>query len=272
MGNAGMSGFPVDGHVHFHRLEQVAPTLDAAAANFTRVSGREAGLSGAILLVQTARERVFERLLETGAMGDWRFSAVAAEPQTVIAQSGPVSIAVVCGQQIRCERGLEVLALGTVKRYPEGRPLEETLDLVVGDGTLAAVPWGFGKWTGQRGELVRGLFRRRSPDAMFVGDNGGRVQALGMPALVRTASEAGFRVLPGTDPFPFGGDHRRVGAFGFLAATEPGMDQPWTGLRHWLESNAGSPAAYGRALGPVRFVFNQVWIQVYNRTLRKAAA
>ena len=272
MRGTGTGSFPVDGHVHFHRPELVGPTLDAAAENFARVSGRDSGLAGAILLVQSIREHVFEKLLEAGSLGGWEFNAVPAEPETVIARSGSREIAVVCGQQIRCDRGLEVLALGTVQRYPEGRPLGETLDLVIQQGDLAAVPWGFGKWTGQRGEYVRELFQERPSASVFVGDNGGRIQWLGLPSLVRTAREAGFRVLPGTDPFPFGSDYRRVGAFGFTAAIEPGQERPWAEIREWLESKPDSPAGYGNALGPLRFVLNQLWIQVYNRAARRAAA
>jgi hypothetical protein len=264
--------FPVDGHVHFHRPECVGPTLDAAAANFARVSGRASGLVGAVLLVEAARENVYAQLAEAGELGGWRFSPVAAEPQSLVASRGRRQVAVVCGRQIRCARGLEVLALGTVDRFPEGESLEATVDHVRAAGVLAAVPWGFGKWTGQRGAQVRRLFEQRPPDSMFVGDNGGRVEQLGLPELIRTARDAGFRVLPGTDPFPFGGDHHRVGGFGFAADFEPDLEHPWAELRTWLEARAASPAAYGRALGPFRFVFNQAWIQVYNRMKPKAAA
>ena len=266
------SSFPVDAHVHFHHPSRVGLTLDAAAANFSRVSGRASGLLGAVLLVESARENVYAQLADAGEVGGWRFASVAAEPQTLLAAAGDARIAVVCGRQVRCARGLEVLALGTVERFPEGEPLEATVDRVWAAGVLAAVPWGFGKWTGQRGAQVRELFRQRSPDLLFVGDNGGRVELLGLPELVRTARDSGFRVLPGTDPFPFGRDHRRVGAFGFMAALHPDLAHPWADLRAWLESQSASPAAYGRALGPFRFVFNQAWIQVYNRMKPRAVA
>lgn len=268
----GRLALPVDGHVHFHRLEQVGPTLDAAAENFARFCGARTGWLGAILLVEAAGERVFERLLDSRSAGPWQFARVPAEPQTLIAQTGSAKIAVVCGRQVRCARGLEVLALGTVARFKEGQPLDETIEHVQAAGSLAAVPWGFGKWTGARGRQVHELFLHRPPASIFVGDNGGRIEWLGLPALVRTASEAGFRILPGTDPFPFGGDHRRVGAFGFVAAVEPSLECPWTDLRTWLEAQVASPPAYGRALNPARFIVNQVWIQVHNRIHRKAAA
>jgi hypothetical protein len=101
-------------------------------------------------------------------------------------------------------------------------------------------------------------------------DNGSRLALLGQPALVREAGRSGFKILPGTDPFPFGDDYRRVGAFGFLAM-EPRMARPWGNISAWLAARDESPPAYGRALGPVRFLVNNIGIQVCNRRKRARA-
>jgi hypothetical protein len=260
-------GWPVDGHVHFHQPGLVAPTLDAAAANFRAVRGRSDGLLGAILLAQGASERVFETLQAAPTVEGWAHSATPGEPETLIARKGPESIAIVCGRQVRADDGLEVLALGTRQTFPDGRPFPETVDVVRRSGALTAIPWGFGKWLGSRGQRVEATLRSLGPDALFVGDNGSRLGLLGAPALVRASKQRGFRVLPGTDPFPFALDHRRVGRFGFLAEVEVPETGPWGALRDWLVHRRGSPTPYGRSCGPVRFVFNQVGIQLYN-TLR----
>jgi hypothetical protein len=139
------------------------------------------------------------------------------------------------------------------------------IDLVRSDGALAVVPWGFGKWIGRAGIRIRELFNSQSPESLFAGDNGGRLQILGMPKPLKAARREGFRVLPGTDPFPFGADYRRVGGFGFLAAMEPDLIHPWQSLRSALVGTARAPEPYGRALPPIRFLFNQGWIQVHNR-------
>jgi hypothetical protein len=218
-----------------------------------------------LLLAESSREHVFEQLAEASHFGRWRIDPVVAEPQTVVAESAGFKIAIICGRQIRCRLGLEVLAVGTTVRYPDGCHLEETIDVVRSDGVLAVVPWGFGKWIGRAGIRIRDLFNSQSPESLFAGDNGGRLQILGMPKPLKAASRAGFRVLPGTDPFPFGADYRRVGAFGFLAAMEPDPTHPWRSLHSWLDRIVRSPVPYGRALPPVRFLFNQGWIQVHNR-------
>lgn len=261
--SARLQPFPVDAHVHFHRHELVAPTLDAAAANFSRASRGTGPLLGALLLAQSSRERVFEQLAEARTAEAWRFRTVAGEPQTLIARRGNRELAVVCGRQIRCALGLEALALGTTATHPDGSELADTVRRIVTGGALAVIPWGFGKWTGRAGHAVRGFFESCSSPSVFAGDNGGRLHSRRLPTLLRKADRAGFRVLPGTDPFPFGGDYRRAGSFGFLA---PPLDQhaPLDSLRGWLVSG-GLPIPYGRALHPLRFLLNQGGIQLYKR-------
>jgi len=130
------------------------------------------------------------------------------------------------------------------------------------------VPWGVGKWLGIRGKLVEAVLGSMGLNALYVGDNGGRLDLTGLPARLKDLQRRGFRMLPGTDPFPFGGDLRRVGSFGFMAEVTFDEAAPWRGLREWLLRRPSSPKAYGRACGPGRFLVNQVGIQLYNRTLR----
>jgi hypothetical protein len=196
---------------------------------------------------------------------------VSNEPETIIARTDAYTIAIVCGRQIRCQLGLEVLALGTTARYPDGCEVEETIDRVRASGALPVLPWGFGKWMGRAGKRIRELFSSQPPESLFAGDNGGRLQILGLPETLKSALHDGFAVLPGTDPFPFGADYRRVGSFGFLASAEPDPTHPWKALRSAIVSPEIPLEPYGRALAPTRFLFNQGWIQVHNRTARQVA-
>jgi hypothetical protein len=265
-------GWPVDGHVHFHDVAAVAPTLEAAARNFRAAGGRSPGLLGALLLTQSARERVFEALQGVERSGDWTIGSLPDEPETLLARHGERTIAIVCGRQVRAADGLEVLGLGTLQAFPDGLPFDEAVETVRRSGALTVVPWGFGKWNGARGRRVQSLLSRVGPREVLLGDNGSRLSWLGLPSLLRSSQRRGFRLLPGTDPFPFAGGHRRVGQFGFLADCRPSPAAPWRGLRAWLEACAESPPAYGEATGPIRFVFNQAGIQIYNRFLRSDAA
>jgi hypothetical protein len=266
-----MSNWPVDGHVHFHFPELVGPTLDAAAANFRAAGGRSEGLLGGILLTQTSGERVFEFLQTSPAIAGWTFTP-AQEPETLIARKGKSSLAVICGRQVRAANGLEVLALGTCEVFADGLPFGEAVEAVRQSGALTVIPWGFGKWLGERGKLVENTLESLGRQVLFVGDNGNRLGLLGQPVMIREAEQRGFCVLPGTDPFPFAGNHRRVGSLGFFAELSPAQSAPWRELRAWLLGQTVSPRLYGRASGPIQFVFNQVGIQVYYRFINRRPA
>ena len=263
-----MTYWPVDGHVHFHLPELVGPTLDAAAANFRVAGARSEGWLGGILLTQTSDEHVFEFLQTSPTIAGWTLTP-AQEPETLIARQGRSSLAVICGRQVRAANGLEVLALGTREVFPDGLPFEEAVEAVRRSGALTVIPWGFGKWLGERGRLVERTLESIGAQALFVGDNGNRLGLLGLPAMIRESEQRGFRVIPGTDPFPFARNHRRVGSLGFLAELNPAESAPWRELRAWLFERPVSPQSYGRASGPISFVFNQVGIQVYFRIIKK---
>ena len=246
----------------------VGPTLDAAAANFRAASDRAEGWLGAILLTQASGERVFESLSAPATIAGWALVPAQDEPETLIARRGASAIAVICGRQVRAADGLEVLALGTRAVFSDGLPFEQAVEAVGRAGALTVIPWGFGKWFGERGRRVEKILEALGNRVLFVGDNGSRMGLMGQPALIRASERRGFRVLPGTDPFPFASGHRRVGGFGFLAELNPAESAPWRELRTWLLEREDSPRPYGRASGPIQFVFNQVGIQVYNKFIR----
>jgi hypothetical protein len=261
-----ISGWPVDGHVHLHHRDLAGATLDAAAQNYASRYPRSRGLLGALLLAQSSRERVFEQLEREKSVGEWTL-ARADELESLIARRGALALAIVCGRQVRAQGGLEILALGTRREFADGRSLAETVADVRRSGALAVVPWGFGKWLGRRKQIVEAELGAAEPDALFLGDNGSRLTGR-PPELIRRCEQRGFRVLPGTDPFPFGGDYQRVGSFGFLAEQTPREATPWQDLRSWLLARGASPTPFGRACGPLRFAVNQVGIQIHQRWLR----
>lgn len=261
-------GWPVDAHVHLHCLEDVPATLDAAAGHFSRVGATASdGPLGALLLTQTSREHVFESLSERASVGAWALRRLKGEEVTLAACRGERSLLLVCGRQVRADDGLEVAAFGTLREFQDGRSFAESLDEVVDSGAVAAIPWGFGKWVGKRGKRVNEVLNRRRNVPVLLGDSGSRAGLLGEPRLIRRGRRRGVRVVAGTDPFPFGGDLRRVGSFGVLADRVPDAEAPWGSLRSWLLDPRTSLVPYGRASGPWRFLVNQFVVQWYNRRL-----
>lgn len=263
---------PVDAHVHLYRLETVSETLDSAAVHFGRLRvGAADGIRGCLLLGETADCRVFDQLRSAGQVGNWRISECYDEEHSLLAERSGVTLSIISGRQMRTSENLEVLAIGTLRDYPDRMSLAETVEAVHDSGALAVLPWGFGKWTGERLSLLNQLLDWVQASALFLGDNGGRLGIIDAPPLLASAACRGFRVLPGSDPLPLPGERRRVGSFGFLAELELSRRDPWRVLRDWITARSTSPIPYGSPLGAGRFLVNQLGIQVYQRLRRGVA-
>jgi hypothetical protein len=263
---------PVDAHVHFHARHFVAATLESAMENFGALDAAgDSPSGGALLLAQSSRERVFEWLREQVSVGRWSVAVVPAEPQCLWLRSERGELLVVCGSQVVAEPGLEVLALGMDRRIEDGLGIERTLQSAQAAGALPVLPWGFGKWTGRRKRRIREAIACPGVAGLWVGDNGGRLRLLPRPGLLGEAENRGHGVLPGTDPFPFGGDYRRVGSFGCLLEVVLDPARPWQSIRAALARSPGSPQAYGRGAGVLAFGLMQAWMQFYKRLDGKPA-
>lgn len=269
--SSGLPITPVDAHVHFYRLEAVGDLLGSAAVHFEAFrTGGPDGIRGCLLLGESAGCRVFDQLRYAGLAGSWRIRECHDEEHSLLAEKSGTTLAIVSGRQMRTAENLEVLALGTLRDYPDGMSLAETVEAVHDSGALAVLPWAFGKWTGERLALLNQVLDWVQPSALFLGDNGGRLGIIDAPPLLGSAACRGFRVLPGTDPLPLPGEQSRVGSFGFLAELELSTRDPWRVLRDWITARSTSPIPYGRPLGAGRFLFNQLGIQAYRRLGRGA--
>jgi hypothetical protein len=274
-GSSGASPLLVDAHVHLHSCFEPAAFLAAAAANFR---GAAAGLGipqdtpGYLLLADSGEEQGLARLRASLGGGGGRGGAArpdgwtvhdTAESCAVLARyAGQVRLLVIAGQQVSTREGLEVLALLTGARLPDGLALRSAIGAARDVGAVPVVPWGFGKWTLGRGRAVAAVLRSHT-GPLFLGDNGGRPRGLPIPRLLGEARRSGVLVLPGSDPLPFPDHEGRAGSFGFMADLAPDPGAPAAGLREWLLGLRVQPRTYGRARRPDRFLGDQVRMQVW---------
>lgn len=264
----------VDSHVHLHACFEPAAFLDAASANFARARagyGLAAGVPGCLLLTESAGVEGFERLADGAASsGPWQVRRCAEPVSLVALRDGDSPIIVVAGRQIVTAESLEVLALGTRATFRDGGPTRPTIEEVVRAGALAVLPWGFGKWTGRRGGLVRAVIEDRPQGPVFVGDNGGRPRLWPRPGLFALAERAGMIVLAGSDPLPFPGEIAKAGRYGLVAAAEPDPDRPFEALRGWLQEQRRSPPVYGTRDAAWTFLDRQIRLQLRKRMRQEA--
>jgi len=268
----------IDSHVHLYRCFQPAEFLGAAYKNLHATAnqlGYASNFSGLLLLTETGADEAFEQLRgRSGQPTDptdphwqgWRFDTIASDPGSLIAENPAGSrLWIIAGRQIITAEKLEVLALLTDSRFDDGQPLEKCLDMVRHHGAVPVLPWGAGKWWGERGRLLSRLLHRGMSTPFYLGDNGGRPGLWRHPRHFREALQARIRILPGSDPLPLSWEARRVGSRGFAlsAAAEP--TAPGHALRARLRDSTLQFQSFGKPLNSGHFILNQVALRMYKQ-------
>ncbi len=137
------------------------------------------------------------------------------------------------------------------------------IDDVNASGCIPVIPWGFGKWTGKRGRIIKGLLEKEQ--SFFLGDNSGRSELLPYPSHFTHALERGVKILPGSDPLPFISEVNRPGCFGFSIEGSLSPDTPAEDLKRMLYMSCPPFRSYGSLETGCRFVKHQVGMQVLKR-------
>lgn len=265
----------IDGHVHIHDCFDISRFFGSAFFNFLQAA-RNAGCGlphvPVLLLTEGRGQRVFHRIQEetkngSNRVGDkqtggYRVFATEEGESLRVQRMDGANMYLVSGRQIVTAERLEVLALSTVSEIPDGLQLEETVEAVREGGALPVIPWGFGKWIGRRGRILKRFMENASRSDFFLGDNGGRPAFLPTPAHFSIGKGMGFRILPGSDPLPFPSETGRAGSFGFALRVSLDPGRPAHGIRTALSDHATRPVPYGRLETPFRFLRNQVAMQM----------
>ena len=265
----------VDAHVHIHDCYDLPGFLQAAFSNFLRAA-REAGRGGShipvLLLAEGRKQRAFQRISDEMKRGTDRIAEDESgiyrafpteEPESIrIEHPDGAFLILVSGRQIVTAERLEVLALSAVSGIPDGLSLEEAVAAVEKAGAIPVIPWGFGKWIGRRGEVLGRFLKHVTRPGIFLGDNGGRPAFLPEPPQFSLGRERGIRILPGSDPLPFPSETGRPGSFGFTLRCSIDPCRPAIGIRETLFDPASMPEPYGRLETPLRFLQNQIAMQV----------
>jgi hypothetical protein len=263
-----------DAHVHIHRMFDLTAFLDAACGNFRKAAVRVCKnneYKPILLLTEAPGDYEFDNLASStragrdtkrGAHGSWVFQQTAEEC-TLLAMSREFgNIWIIAGQQISTAEGLEVLALGTRARFNHGESAGRLVDAIKLADALPVIPWGFGKWMGRRGAFLKEFLLQRKAADFFLGDNGGRTFFIGEPMQFQTAREAGFKILPGSDPLPFSFEETRAGSFGFFSSDSISPSHLARDLKRSLRNGQNRIYPYGKLESPWRFLMKQVAMQV----------
>jgi hypothetical protein len=270
----------VDAHVHLHSCYDLDELLENASANLAAAAdgaARALPRTYFLLLAECAPDDAFGALRalakkdaalsassSTLRLRRWVIAATQ-ESISVVAREGARELHIVAGRQVACREGLEVLVLGTTRRFADGRPIREILRETDELGVPRVIPWGPGKWFFRRGQLLNALIEEFRKPTLFLGDEGGRPVFWGYPQHFVAAGRLGVRDLPGTDPLPFAHDVEKVGRMGLRVPIELDPDRPGESLLRSL-TQLGTPLERFATLEPpLRFVRNQIGMQLRKR-------
>lgn len=261
----------IDAHVHIHDCFDLGKFFDHAYENFRVAASRQdraGAFDGVLMLTESARVDHFSTLRKNGmpaTSNGWRVSATEETISLRIEGSGDRRLFVISGRQIVTGERLEVLALGMADGVDDGLPVRDVIASVQDSGAICVLPWGFGKWTGRRGRIVRELIVADFGDNLFLGDNAGRLRAWWRPREFAMADELGIRILPGTDPLPWPEEVSSPAAFG--SVLDRGIDpaRPFADIRRSLVDERRPPRPYGELERVLPFVRHQIGMQLRKR-------
>ncbi len=269
--------FLADAHVHIYRGFDVSELLKAASTNFKRTAEQQRisrPWEGFLLLAEAAGEEWFSRfsLMAAGPgqgpserIGPWTFKKTREEWSLRGESQEGDGLYLVAGRQIKAIANLEVLALGTRERFPEGLPLKALVQAIGKTGGTAVIPWGVGKWLGDRGLMVKKLLQDPEVPRFFLGDNRNRPVFWPRPALFDDAAGRGIKTLPGSDPLPLPEHFALPGSYGFTLEGVLNPDYPWRSMQEILLAPDRSLRPYGSQVGPVGFLGTQLRLKVGKR-------
>ena len=264
----------VDSHVHIYDSYDLTLFFDSALSNF-RKGSQELRLRHKPLvclwLTESVKHNYFYRFShqETERFrGPWGFHHTEESCSLYAIRENGEEILIIAGRQIQTKEGLEVLAVGSTQHVAERMTIDETLARVKEIGSLAIIPWGFGKWWFRRGAVVTRLLESGQRGSFFLGDNSGRPLLSKRPRHFRTAEERGFSVLPGSDPLPFPYETTKVGRYGFLMDGQVCRKRPAEQLKRMTHEIVSTPPAFGGLEGFLAFCRNQSVIQINKHVKR----
>lgn len=228
-----------DTHVHVYPCYDAGEVFSSAFSGLKQVGGSEA--ARAILLTERFDCHFFQGLCEARVkVPTFGISALSDGRSARVTDAGGNTLYVIAGRQIVTQERLEVLALTIDAAIPDGKPICAVLSEIKEQGGVPVLSWAPGKWFGKRGEIVRNLIDTLSPRDFILGDTTLRPTVWPEPALMRRASEKGFRIVAGSDPLPFAGEERWVGSYASLWDGAMDVEKPALSLENLLWNGTAS--------------------------------
>jgi hypothetical protein len=266
-----MTLWAADSHVHFHKCFDEGLFFDSCFNHLTNINSSSVK-NGLLFFTEGKNEDSYNYLnsktkIKSSLNENTEYIVKEIDNANTIEVSwnqAGMRILILPGFQIVTKENLEVLSLGTKKRLSDGLLIEDTIFSVLSLGGIPVLPWGFGKWFGNRGKKIEELIKKNISH-LFLGDNGGRSSLLPFPNQFKAAKKNGMKILPGSDPLPFFDEVKRPMSYGFIFNTNMNESNPWESIKKTLLDTNLKIENFGSLTAPVSFIKTQIAMQFKKR-------
>lgn len=263
----------IDAHVHLRRAHDPSVVLTSALGHFARSARRlgAARVQRVLMLTEAADEHAFERLASRDApVGEWVFARGVEDESLRAEHAEGDEIFLIQGFQVQTHERLEMLTLGTSDRLPEGQPVRETLEMALNTEAVVALPWGFGKWTGSRRDLMLDLLDEFHERGLALGDSAHRPEGFPEGRVFQKARALKVPIVPGTDPLPIPAHAKRAGKYGLWLEGRLDSRTPAADLRSRLRGPIPRSSVIGRRDGLFGSLYAQAALRLRSGSLGDA--
>jgi hypothetical protein len=132
---------------------------------------------------------------------------------------------IIAGRQIVTKEKLELIAIGTNIMIPDDEPILETVQHIQKLNAIPALPWGFGKWMGRRGVILKKMLELVQKPICLI-DSAMRPEWFNKSSLFKKASLLKIPVLAGSDPLPLTGQEFLAGTYVSNAVAQFDVSKP----------------------------------------------
>ncbi len=209
-------------------------------------------------LAESEKCDFFDELRLSENNGEYPFQITDLNNCLLLQEQGYEDLYLFAGRQIITEERLEILALTTNEKIPNGLSIGEVVDRVNSLGAIPVLAWSPGKWFGNRGKIVKEMITRYSPTEFLIGDTTLRPMCWLEPVLMRQATKKGFAVVAGSDPLPFSGEEQMLGRYVSGWNMEFERHDPVTSVRCYLKTQkvvSQSIGSRGNIIGTLRRLY-----------------
>lgn len=261
----------IDAHIHIHDCFNIEKFFNNAKNNFLRQLQLSNSNDHFAILCLTESHRInyFKQLSEkVGAynkLNGWKVDLTSNENVIKLIDNKKFEIFLVAGRQIVTKENLEVLAIGLVEDPEDGQPIEEVINYTANQKSISVIPWGVGKWTGRRKEIVEKIILQSGTFPIYLGDNGNRPFFLKKSDFFDLALKNGILNIPGSDPLPFKNGENKPGSFGFMIDDALDIDKPFDNIYEKIKNSKNQFKTFGKLESFTNFLTNQISMQVIKR-------